>query len=367
MLTQKITFLQKKKFLSLDSIYSFNSFKSYFSPSYSEDNKFSLPNKFSSITWNKSSILSAFNNQRNTLILQKSLLKASKETIDNIIKEMAGTYSKIIKDKNGNYFCSDLFKVCDQNQRIIILNEICNSINDDSIDEYGTHAIQTLIELSKCEEEYKLILSSFNDNNKILNASLNQNGSFVIQKIIVYIPERYRMEFNLKFIKCLKTLSMEMYGVSTVKKFIGYMKNELYVKQVLNIILSNFINISENRYGNYLIQYILEYWWNINEGTFLKQLCISKFHILALNHFSSYICDLFLKLSSYEDKTTLMSSLNKEKTILLLKNNNSGNIIMNKLINSLKKQKDGDNNKKSLSLNNTRKFNIKNTKKNNEI
>ena len=357
----------KKKFLSLDSIYSFNTFKSYFSPSYSEDNKFSLPNKFSSITWNKSSILLAFNNQRNTLILQKSLLKASKETIDNIIKEMAGTYSKIIKDKNGNYFCSDLFKVCDQNQRIIILNEICNSISDDSIDEYGTHAIQTLVELSKCEEEYKLILSSFNDNNKILNASLNQNGSFVIQKIIVYIPERYRMEFNLKFIKCLKTLSMEMYGVSTVKKFIGYMKNELYVKQVLNIILSDFINISENRYGNYLIQYILEYWWNINEGTFLKQLCISKFHILALNHFSSYICDLFLKLSSYEDKTTLMSSLNKEKTILLLKNNNSGNIIMNKLINSLKKQKDGDNNKKSLSLNNTRKFNIKNTKKNNEI
>ena len=29
-----------------------------------------------------------------------------------------------MKDKNGNYFCSDLFEVCDQSQRIKILKEI---------------------------------------------------------------------------------------------------------------------------------------------------------------------------------------------------------------------------------------------------
>ena len=235
-----------EKKLSLDSIYSFTSSTSFFSP-LSEDNKFSSQNKFSPIIFNKSTILSAFNNQRNTIILQKSLMEASKETIDNIIKEMTGIYSKIIKNKNGNYFCSDLFKVCDKNQRIIILKEICNSISDDCVDEYGTHPIQTLVEVSECEEEYKLILSSFNENNKILDASLNPNGSFVIQKIIVHIPERYRMEFNLKFIKYLCILSMDMYGVCTVKKFIGYTKNELLIKQILNIILSNFVNISENK------------------------------------------------------------------------------------------------------------------------
>ena len=44
-------------------------------------------------------------------------------------------------------------------------------------------------------------------------------------------------------------------------------------------------------------QYVLEYWWNTNEGAFLKKICISKFHILSSNRFSSYICDLYLKLS----------------------------------------------------------------------
>ena len=347
--------------LSLDSIYSFTSKSSLFC-SFSEDNKFSSPNKYC-YSFNKSAILSAFHNQRNTIILQKSLSEINKDTINTIVQELSGTYSKIIKNKNGNYFCTDLFKLCDKNQRISILKEICSTLSEDCIDEYGTHPIQTLIELSKCEEEYKLILSSFNENDKILNASLNPNGSYVVQKIIVFIPERYRMEFNLIFIKLLSILAMDMYGVCTVKKFIGYTKNELLVKQILNIILNKFVNISENQYGNYLIQYLLEHWWNSNEGIFLKKLCISKFHLLATNHYSSYICDLFIKLSSYDEKKLLMSSIIKDKNINYLNNNNSGNIIMNKLLNSLNKPKDGNNTTKKnhipLSLNNICTFNPK--------
>jgi hypothetical protein len=349
--------------LSLDSIYSFTSLSSLRTP-FSEDNKFSPINKFSTFSFTKSSILAAFSNQRNTLILQKSLNNISKEEINNIIKEMEGTFSKIIKNKNGNYFCSDLLKVCDKNQRIKILKEISGTMCDDCVDEYGTHPIQTLVELSECEEEYKLILFSFDDSNKILTSSLNQNGSYVIQKIIVHIPERYRMEFNLMFIKYLSVLSMDMYSVCTVKKFIGYTKNELLLKQILNIILTNFVNISGNQYGNYLIQYLLEHWWKTNEGIFLKKICISKFHILAANHFSSYICDLFIKLASFEEKQMLMSSLIKDKTVSLLTNNMSGNIIMNKLMSSLKNQKEENKTKKHipLSLNNIRAFNVKNRK-----
>ena len=349
--------------LSLDSIYSFTSISSLRTP-FSEDSKFSTINKFSTFPLTKASILAAFSSQRNTLFLQKSLNNISKEEINNIIKEMEGTFSQVIKNKNGNYFCSDLLKVCDKNQRIKILKEISRTLRDDCVDEYGTHPIQTLIELCECEEEYKLILSSFKDSDKILTSSLNQNGSYVIQKIIVHIPERYRMEFNLMFIKNLLVLSMHMYSVCTVKKFIGYTKNELLLKQILNIILNNFENISGNQYGNYLIQYLLEYWWKTKEGIPLKNICISKFHILASNHFSSYICDLYIKLSSFEEKQMLISSLIKGNTISLLTNNLSGNIILNKLMTSLNNQKEENKTKKHipLSLKNIRAFNVKNKK-----
>ena len=346
--------------LSLNSIYSFTSLSSLRTP-FSEDNKISSINKFSSFPFKKASILAAFNSQINTLILQKSLNNISKEEINNILKEMEGTFSYVIRNKNGNYFCSDLLKICNKDQRIKILKEIYGTICDDCVDEFGTHPIQTLIERCECEEEYKLILFSFKDSNKILSSSLNQNGSYVIQKIIVHIPERYRMKFNLMFIKYLSVLSMDMYSVCTVKKFIGYTKNEFLLKQILNIILTNFVNISLNQYGNYLIQYLLDHWWKTNEGIFLKKMCISKFHILAANHFSSYICDLFIKLSNYEEKQMLLSSLVKDKTISLLTNNLSGNIILNKLINSLKNQKEENKTKKHipLSLNNINSCHIK--------
>lgn len=186
--------------LSLDSIYSFRSSNSIFTPSIeksnfnSEDVKIKTGNPFS---FSKKTILSSFTSQKTTIILQKSLNNASKETLDNIIDEMSGCYSSVIRNKNGNYFCSDLFKVCDKSQRIKVLKELSNTLSEDCIDEYGTHPIQTLIELAESEDEYKLLLLSFNDYNKILRAALSQNGTYVIQKLIRHIPEKYRMEFNL--------------------------------------------------------------------------------------------------------------------------------------------------------------------------
>ena len=319
--------------LSLDSIYPFSSnSKSLYSSNIIQEESDNQP------IYNLTTILSAFGSQKTTIILQKSLPDMTKEDLDGIIKEMKGYYSSIIRNKNGNYFISDLLKVCTKEQRIEILKEIGKNISDDCIDEYGTHPIQTLIELANSEEEYKLLLHYFSDFNKILKATLDQNGTYVIQKLIVHIPEKNRMDFNLIFVKFICILAMDMYGVCTAIKFINYTKNEIIEKQLLNIILTNFVNIAENQYGNYLIQNIMEKWWNTNKGIFLKKICMEKFHKLARNHYSSYVCDIFLKLSNLQDKKLLMTMLINCKMIGSFDNNNCGKIIMNKLMNGLKQQ-----------------------------
>ena len=325
--------------LSLDSIYSFTRNKALLSTNIEKNKQNDTLSIFSI-----NSILSALNNRKSSIILQKSLMEAPKEVLNNIIKEMSGYFSSIIKDKNGNYFCTDLFKVCDKNQRIKILNEICNTITEDCIDEYGSHPIQTLIELASCEEEYKLLLMSFNDSNKILKAAFNENGTYVIQKLVVHIPEKFRKDFNLTFVKYIYILAMDKYGVCTVIKFFKYTKNEIIEKHILNLILSNFVNISENQYGNYLVQNILEQWWNSNKGLYLKKICIDKFHILAAKNFSSYVCDMFLKLSDIEDKKVLMSNLISFKNVHLFNCNNISKIIINKLKKDLKYSSSNNNN-----------------------
>ena len=302
-LISKISSSQK---LSLDSIYSFKSSTSASSLTY---------------TISKASILKAFNNQQDTILLQKMLMEAPNETLSQIIKEMNGSFSLIIKNKNGNYFCSDLLKSCDQNQRIIILKELSITLCDDCLDEYGTHTIQTLIENSKSKEEYNLILVSFNTCDKISKASKNSNGFFVIQKIINYIPENMRMEFNYLFLKLFYELSIDIYGISTVKAFILYTKNEEILKQI-EVITYNFLNIAKNQYGNYLIQSMQEHWGNSKSGIKLKKMIIANFNILMENHYSKFICNLFINRADIEEKKTVLAILLKNKQNVNILNKN---------------------------------------------
>ena len=144
----------------------------------------------------KKTIITCFLSKQNTLYLQDIINKGSKEIIDIIVKELTGTFASLIKNKNGNYFCSDLFKVCEQIHRISILRELSKTISNDCNDKYASHPLQNIIEYSSCEEEYNLILFSFYDYNKTLIACLDPNGSFVIQKIIKHIPEKFREKFK---------------------------------------------------------------------------------------------------------------------------------------------------------------------------
>ena len=144
----------------------------------------------------KKLIMDSFNNQSTTMIYQKLLMEAKNETIKSIVRDLKGEYRIIINNKNGSDFANDLFKICNQKERIEILEELSPILSQDCNNIYAASPIQTLIEFSSCELEYKLILSSFNDYNKLLFAALNPNGAYTIQKIIKRIPEKYRAEFN---------------------------------------------------------------------------------------------------------------------------------------------------------------------------
>jgi hypothetical protein len=267
----------------------------------------------------KAYIISSFNDQQQTIFLQRFLMGASKEDIETIVKELLGTFRSIIKDKNGNYFCTDLFKVCEQNQRIIILEELSPFLSEDCVDNFATHPIQALIDRASTELEYKLILCSFNDYNKLLYASLEPNGAYTIQKIIERIPDRYRNEFNYIFISFVGFISKKKFGIVTVKKFISCTKTDTVTSQLMGLIRKNFMDFAEGQYANYLIQYLLEKWNNTSEGNEIKELIFNNFKTMCENKYASFICELYIKILTPEEKNKLIQSLDIN---LIIKTNN---------------------------------------------
>ena len=239
----------------------------------------------------KEYIINSFADQNATIYLQKQLRTISPKEIDDIIKILQGTFREIIKNKNGNYFCTDLFKECNQEQRIKILNELYQTLSEYCLYNFSCYPIQTLIELASSEIEYKLILYSFNDYNKLLLASLDPNGAYTIQKIIERIPDRYRIEFNFIFSSFIGFTSRKKYGIVTVKKFISETKNDKVTEQISQFIKQNFSNLAVDQYANYLILFLLDKWNNTSEGNAIKRLVFTNFEKMCEKKYSSFICE----------------------------------------------------------------------------
>jgi hypothetical protein len=272
---------------------------------------------------NKTIIMNSLSEQKTAIILQKILMESSDEEILSIVHELKGEFRKLIFDKNGNFFCKDLFKICGQREHIIILKELYQTLSEDCCNNYATHPIQALIEFSSCEEEYKLILYSFNDYNKLLYASLDPNGAFVIQKIIIRIPERFRGEFNFIFTSFIRFVCKKKYGIVVVKKFIEFTRGENTTQQIMNAIKLNFMNFAVDNYGNYLIQFILEKFANFPEGKEIKNLIFQNFNVMCKSKYSSFICELYVKMLTSEEKSELIKTLD----INSIRNSNNPNAI----------------------------------------
>lgn len=270
-------------------------------------------NTFNQNALSKASLFAALRNQQTTIIYQRLIMGSKGETIQYIINQLKGSFRIIIKNKNGNYLCSDLIKVCDQKQRIEILNELSPYLSEDCINNYATHSIQALIERSSEESEYNLILDSFRDLNKFLYAALSPNGAFTMQKIIERIPEKYRTQFNILFISFIGFISKKKFGIVVVKKFIEYTKNDEVTLQIFNFVKNNFEEISTDQYANYLIQFLLEKWKDTNEGNQIKELVKINFIPMSEKKYSSFIIESYIKMLRPEEKMELIKSINIEE------------------------------------------------------
>jgi hypothetical protein len=279
--------------------------------------------------------LTSFQSQKLTKNLQNKLKKASKEEINNIFKCLKGSYSYIIKNLNGNYFCNDLFGHLNKSQRLQILNELKGTIIQNSFNNYGNHPIQVLIELSKSKEEYDILLSEFNLEHKIVESILDENATYVIQKILTYIPEQYRELINYVIIMNIRLFSTNPFGVCNIKAFLGHINNEKLINEVINQIIQNFMEISQNQYGNYLIQFILVNYWNYNLYSIIKNNIILNFYSLSCNQYSSHICRLFIKLCSNSEKLFLYNYLTKNNLLSFMGKNKFGDSIVKELMNSI--------------------------------
>ena len=281
-------------------------------------------------------VLNAMTNQKISIYLQKLIKEMKQSELDSLLNELKGNFFCLMLDKNGNYLCSDIFKQCTHLQRRNIIYEIYNHISDIAIHEYGTHSIQTLIELTSTQEEANLLCSALCDEYTMQKVALHQRGAYVIQKMVSIIPEDIRINFNLYLLKVVHLLSVDVFGVCTVKQFAMYTKRENTIAQLLNVVYQHFYTIAKNQYGNYLIQFLLKIWWNRNEMFAFKILIERSFYELAIDEYASHVVTKYVRMLNYNEKQRMYTKLLQKGILTLLVNNKHKALITTKILNCFK-------------------------------
>lgn len=283
---------------------------------------------------NKSALFNALTSNKKILKLQEKISsKMTQKEISLILTQLKGNYSKVICGKYSNYFINDLIKKATKKHKIQILREIYLVIDKLAMHEYGTHPIQTLVEKASSKEEIVMIINSISNKNKFLTLAKNPSGTFVIQKIITNFHENYRKKINTLLIENLLNLSLDVHGVCVVKKFISNCEDQNMLYVIVSVFLSNFMQISENKYGNYAIQSLIDkLYFHKNLFGFLKQKIVSHFVELSTSSFGVHIVDSFLKKLTVEEKQSIFYYLTGNLLIQKMYLNKNGKTILYKLL-----------------------------------
>lgn len=88
----------------------------------------------------------------------------------------------MVLDPFGNYLCQKLLEHCDDQKRLVIVQNVADELVSISLNMHGTRAVQKMIEYLTTPEQIKIATAALNSNAVLLIKDLN--GNHVIQKCL---------------------------------------------------------------------------------------------------------------------------------------------------------------------------------------
>ena len=103
-------------------------------------------------------------------------------------------------------------------------------------------------------------------------------------------------------------------------------------KRINEIVINNFVILSESPFGNYGVQYLMEI-WDENDLKDIKDKILENIYELSLQQFSSNVIEKAIETFSVESREKILKKLCFEDNFIVnLINNKFGKFVLNKAI-----------------------------------
>ncbi|XP_008812064.2 uncharacterized protein LOC103723048 [Phoenix dactylifera] len=273
--------------------------------------------------------------QNDCRFLQKRLMENTAQHVEKIFVETIGHIVELMTDPSGNYLVQKLLEVCTENQRMNILYAITRDGDElirISCNMHGTRAVQKVIETLQTKEQLSMIVASLKPG--IVRLMKDINGSHVAECFLHHLsPEYNEFIFDAATAHCVE-LAKDRQGCCVLQKCLSHCNGEQKHRLMYAISSSSFI-LSQDPYGNYVVQYILDEKVPWVTDLILDQLA-GKYSCLSMQKYSSNVVEKCLKVAGEEQHAKIIHELMNNPLLLQTLQDPYGNYVIQSALSGCK-------------------------------
>lgn len=274
--------------------------------------------------------------QKGSRDAQTIIKKVNENEVELLISKLKNYISDITIDKYGNYFSQKLIQICLPSQRIQILESMNNRFVEIANNSYGTHPLQSLIEIINMPQEKQMILNYILGNESLL--ALDSKGTHVLQKFISCTKDEERKELNTNLINLIDKLIIDPFGVCVLIQLVKHTNDKSISQKIANYITKGGpLSFIQHPYANYAVQILI----SSNDLSYCDVIIdtiVVNYLSLSMQKYSSNVVENCIKFGKEATVKKIYKSIMENEKLESLLNNNYGNFVLEKLISRLNKE-----------------------------
>ncbi|CAB4267130.1 unnamed protein product [Prunus armeniaca] len=190
--------------------------------------------------------------------LQRMLDDGTCQDVQLIFDKIINHVFELMTNPFGNYLMQKLLDVCNEQQRMQFVLKVTKEPGQlvrISLDTHGTRVVQKLIETVRTGKQISLVKSSLECG--FLDLIKDPNGNHVVQRCLdCFSNEDNRFIFDAAARFCVE-IATQRHGCCVLQKCIAHARGR-HRDKLINEIARNGLLLSQDPYGNYVIQYVME-------------------------------------------------------------------------------------------------------------
>ncbi|GIL90746.1 hypothetical protein Vretifemale_18426 [Volvox reticuliferus] len=243
--------------------------------------------------------------QHGSRFIQQKLEGVSPEDLDAAFSEVMPRILHLMTDVFGNYVVQKLLEHGTPEQCGRVAKALHGHVLQLSLQMYGCRVIQKALEVFAEEQQVELVSEL---EGHIMRCVRDQNGNHVIQKCIECVPTHRILGLLDHFLMCVVALSTHPFGCRIIQRILEHVRDQKRREAVMNDILGAAVQLTQDQYGNYVIQHVLERGAPEERSSIVGSLS-NRVVQLSMHKFASNVIEKCLTYGSATDRDMLINRM----------------------------------------------------------